>query len=219
MRRTSLQATWRMYRDFFAGWSRYRHRLRRDEVWIQGFARKKGVQVNPHLMMRTNLKIWIEENRDLYGTQQCPCFEPSGDQALDRKLICPCKFALSDIEATGTCHCTLFGRADYTPADFAAAEARLQHEYRPRLKLQGNRLDTRGWPLNPARSLMVPDPLHQVKQALSQVTGDLVVLVDQPGSVQNLRRLAETRGFGFESREAEPGVSEVTLLREAHRTV
>ena len=76
MSRASLKATWRMYRDFFAGWWRYRRRLQRDEVWIQGFARKKGVQVNPHLMMRTNLKIWIEENRDLYGTQQCPCFEP-----------------------------------------------------------------------------------------------------------------------------------------------
>ena len=66
---------------------------------------------------------------------------------------------------------------------------------------------------------MVPDPLHQVKQALNQVTGDLVILLHQPGSVQNLRRLAETRGFGFESRETESGVSEVTLRREAHRTV
>ncbi len=214
MHRTTLKANVRMYRAFLAGMWRFRHRLKRDEVWIQGYAAKKGVRVNPHWMMRTNLKIWIEENRDLYGTQQCPCFEPSGDPALDRKLMCPCKFALGDIEATGTCHCTLFGRADFTPADFTRAEARLQHEYRPRLKLQGNRLDTRGWPFNPARGLMVPDPMHQVKQALNQTTGDLVILVDQPGSVLNLRRLAETRGLGFEGREVAPGVSEVTLRRE-----
>ncbi|MBX5464640.1 MAG: sulfurtransferase TusA family protein [Clostridia bacterium] len=213
MRWRNLKASWRMVRDFLAGWWRYWRRLGQDEVWIRNFARSKGLQVNPHWMMRTNLKIWIEENRDLYGSQQCPCFEPSGDPALDRKLMCPCKFALADIEATGTCHCTLFGRADLGPADFARAEARLQEEYRPRLKLEGNRLDTRGWPLNPRRGLPVPDPMHQVKQALQQTSGDLVVLVDRQGSVRNLERLAEARGYGFESRESGEGLWEVTLRR------
>jgi len=54
---TSLKANVRMYRAFLAGMWRYRHRLKRDEVWIQGYAVKKGMRVNPHWMMRSSLKI------------------------------------------------------------------------------------------------------------------------------------------------------------------
>lgn len=209
----SLGPTLKMYRDFFAGWWKYRERLKRDERWIHKYAQAKGLRVNPHRMFYTNLKIWIEENRDLYGTQHCPCFEPSGDVALDRKLTCPCTFALSDIEAKGTCHCVLFGRGDLTDAEFAAAEAELQREYRARLNLTGSRLDTRGQPKDQRRGLDVPDAMHQVKQALNAVTGDLVVWVDRESSVANLQRLAAARGFGFGSEALGPELFEVTLER------
>lgn len=208
-----LVANLRMYRDFLAGWWKYRHRLKRDDEWIRRYAQAKGLQVNPHRMFYTNLKIWIEENRDLYGNQYCPCFEPTGDPAFDRKLLCPCHFALADIEAKGTCHCVLFGRAGLTEAEWAAAEAELKREYRPRLNLVGNRLDTRGQPKDPRRGLDVPDAMHQVKQALTAVKGDLTVVVGQPGSVENLKRLARVRGFGFESRQLAPEAYEVTLRR------
>lgn len=33
----------RMYRDFFAGWWKYRHRLRRDDEWIRRYAQAKGL--------------------------------------------------------------------------------------------------------------------------------------------------------------------------------
>lgn len=210
---SSLGATLKMYRDFFKGFWRYRERLKKDDQWIHKYAAAKGLRVNPHKMFYTNLKIWIEKNRDLYEKQYCPCFEPSGDPALDRKLICPCAFAEADIAEHGTCHCVLFGRADLTDEEFSAAEALLQQEYRPKLNLMGNRLDTRGQPKAPKRGLDVPDAMHQVKQALNHVSGDLVVLVDRAVSVENLKRLAEFRQMGFSSRELEPGLFEVTLRR------
>ena len=208
-----LGATLKMYRDFFRGWWKYRRRLKRDDTWIHRYASAKGLRVNPHLMFYTNLKIWIEENRDLYGKQQCPCFEPSGDPELDGKLLCPCRFATADIEATGTCHCVLFGRGDLSDAEFAAAEKKLQREYRPRLNLAGNRLDTRGMPRDPRRGLPVPDATHQVKQALNVVKGDLIVMVDHEAAVANLRRLADARGLGFRSARLDQDLYEVTLLR------
>ncbi len=210
---SSLMADLNMYRDFIAGWWKYRKRMKRDDVWIQNYARAKGLRVNPHAMFYTNLKIWIEESRDLYGRQQCPCFEPSGDEGLDMKLLCPCAFAPADVEARGVCHCVLFGRGDLTDAEFAAAEKELQREYRPGLNLIGNRLDTRGQPLDPSRGLPVPDATHQVKQALNAVAGDLGVVVDREASVANLQKMAASRGYGFDSREASPGVHEVTLKR------
>ena len=114
-------------------------------------------------------------------------------------MTCPCSFALADIEAKGTCHCVLFGRGDLTDEQFAEAERELQREYRPKLNLSANRLDTRGQPNDPRRGLDVPDALHQVKQALNAVSGDLVVLVDRESSVANLERLVAARGFGFRS--------------------
>ena len=210
---SSLMADLKMYRDFITGWWKYRKRMKRDDVWIQKYAQAKGLRANPHAMFYTNLKIWIEESRDLYGRQQCPCFEPSGDAGLDRKLLCPCAFAPADVEARGVCHRVLFGRGDLTDAEFAAAEKELQREYRPGLNLIGNRLDTRGQPLDPSRGLPVPDATHQVKQALNAVAGDLVVVVDREASVANLQKMAASRGYGFDSREASPGVHEVTLKR------
>lgn len=210
---SNLTANLKMYRDFFTGWWKYRERLKRDDLWIRKYAQAKGLRVNPHPMFYTNLKIWIEENRDLYGTQHCPCYEPSGDTALDRRLTCPCSFALADIEAKGTCHCVLFGRGDLTDAQFAGAEKELQREYRPKLNLAGNRLDTRGQPKDPRRGLDVPDAMHQVKQALNAVSGDLVVWVDRESSVANLRKLAGARGFGVRSEVLAPDLIAVTLER------
>lgn len=210
---SSFIADLKMYRDFFARWWKYRKRMKRDDVWIQKYAVAKGLRVNPHAMFYTNLKIWIEESRDPYGRQQCPCAEPSGDEGLDKKLLCPCSFALADVEAKGVCHCVLFGRGDLTDAEFAHAEKELQREYRPGLNLVGNRLDTRGQPPDPRRGLPVPDATHQVKQALNAVSGDLVVVVDREASVDNLGKVAASRGFGFDRREVSPGVYEVTLKR------
>ncbi len=208
-----LGATIKMYRDFVRGWWKYRKRLQHDDAWIRKYAAAKGLRVNPHRMFYTNLKIWIEENRDLYGRQQCPCFEPSGDPELDRKLLCPCKFAEADIQAHGTCHCVLFGRGDLDDRGFALAEKNLQREYRPKLNLSGNRLDTRGMPKDPRRGLPVPDATHQVKQALNMVKGDLVVIVETEHAVENLKRLAHARGLGFSSQLTSQGIYEVTLQR------
>ncbi len=208
-----FKANLRMYGDFFAGWWKYRDRIKRNRNWVEKYAEAKGLRVNPHKMFYTNLMIWIEENRDMYGRQHCPCFEPSGDPALDKKLHCPCAFVMDDIATKGTCHCTLFGRGDMTDEEFEQAEARLTREYRPKLNLTGNLLDTRGQPKDEHRGLDVPDAVHQVKQGLNAVSGDLEVLVDRQASVQNLKLLADYKGLGFQSTEVESGLYRAKLVR------
>ena len=188
------KATTKMYTDFMKGYLRYRSDLKKMDQWIQKYADRKGFRVNPHPMYLTNLKIWIAENQEMYGSRICPCFEATGDTKTDRKLICPCSFAEEDIAKTGTCHCKLFARGDFTDADFVAAEKELMKEYRISLNLKGNILDTRGVPKSNNREMDVPDPLHQIKQALNQIPSlPLEVLVAREQSAINILQFAKLK--------------------------
>ncbi len=188
-----------MYKDFMKGYLRYRSDLKKMDQWIQKYAERKGFRVNPHPMYLTNLKIWIAENQEMYGTRICPCFEATGDAKTDRKLICPCSFAEEDIAKTGTCHCKLFARGDFTDADFVAAEKDLMKEYRISLNLVGNILDTRDVPKSDNRQMDVPDPLHQIKQALNQVSSlPLEVIVAREQSAINILQFAKLKKLNAE---------------------
>ena len=189
-------ATAKMYKDFIGGYLRFRGDLKKMDKWMDKYAEHKGFRVNPHPMYLTNLKIWIAENQTMYGKRICPCFEATGDSQVDRKLICPCSFAEDDIAKTGTCHCKLFARGDFTDADFIAAEKDLMKEYRIALNLQGNVLDTRGVPQSENRQMDVPDPLHQIKQALNQVSSmPLKVIVEREQSAKNILEYAKLKGI------------------------
>ena len=48
------------------------------------------------------------DNKKMYGYQSCPCRLASGKRDLDRDLICPCDYALSDIKEHGACYCNLY---------------------------------------------------------------------------------------------------------------
>ena len=193
------KTTAKMYKDFMKGYLRYRSDLKKMDQWIQKYAERKGFRVNPHPMYLTNLKIWIAENQEMYGTRICPCFEATGDAKTDRKLICPCSFAEEDIAKTGTCHCKLFARGDFTDADFVAAEKDLMKEYRISLNLVGNILDTRDVPKSDNRQMDVPDPLHQIKQALNQVSSlPLEVIVAREQSAINILQFAKLKKLNAE---------------------
>lgn len=147
-------------------------------------------------MIYTNLKLWLIDSEQLFGRCYCPCFELSGEPELDRKLICPCAFLAKEVAASGTCHCTLFGRADYTKADFKGVESRLMQEYHGvPLRLEGQTLDTREMLRDPLRGLQVPDTLHQAKRALGVVGRPLTVLVETATEAEHLELLGKRKGW------------------------
>lgn len=186
----------RMYLDFFKGAWKFRKEIKKHQNWMERYVTKQGYKLNPHRMYLTQLTIWLEENKRLYGRQICPCFEASGDPSLDTQLVCPCSFASEDIATHGTCHCGLFGRGDYTEADFKKAESRVMCEYRIPLKWQGNTLDTRGQEINPLRGLPVPDAMHLFKQARNERPAlDFEILTDREQSAKNIMEYLKPQGY------------------------
>lgn len=198
---------WPMMKGFARDFSAYRTTLSTQDAWIRKHAANKGWSVNPRWMVYTNLKLWLSDCEEMYGKRFCPCFEPSGDAEVDRKLICPCAYAQAEIDDVGWCHCTLFGRADLTPADYKRAEAALMAEYRdvPLTWIDGV-LDTRGQHIEPLRGLPVPDAIHQVKRALNGKGTPLSVIVATLVEAEHLTRLAEMRGISADTLSAENGV-------------
>jgi ferredoxin-thioredoxin reductase catalytic chain len=50
----------------------------------------------------------LAKNKERYGYYLCPCRDSEGDAALDKSIICPCKYSYIDIEEFGHCFCGLF---------------------------------------------------------------------------------------------------------------
>lgn len=185
-----------MYSEFIRKAWKFRKEIQRHQDWMQKYAVKQGYKINPHAMYRTNLIIWLEENKRLYQRQICPCFEMSGDPELDRKLICPCTFCQEDIEEKGTCHCGLFGPDDFTESDFKQAEARVMTEYRIHLNWQGALLDTTGKKTDPLRGLPVPDAMHQFKQARNEKPDlEFDILCEGEQSARNIQAYLGNEGI------------------------
>lgn len=207
-----MQETLGMMKDFFVSYIKYHAEIKKQDNWIKKYAVHKGFKVNPHWMFYTNLKIWIIESEKAFGTRYCPCFEPSGSEELNKKLICPCKFADKEIEERGTCHCVLFGRGDLTEADFKKAEQHLMQEYRVPLNFKEGVLDTRGMVRDTLRDLPIPDSLHQVKRVLG--TGrPLKVIVATEAETRNLEKVAQ---FKNQSCRREDGQESFTVTFTDH---
>lgn len=191
---------WPMMKGFVRDYVAYRSDLGKQDAWIRKHAANKGWSVNPRWMVYTNLRLWLSDCEALYGRRYCPCFEPSGDAAQDKRLICPCEYAQAEIDDVGWCHCTLFGRGDLTPDDFKRAEAALMAEYRDvPLTWTDGVLDTRGQHVEPMRSLPVPDAIHQVKRALNGKGVPLEAIVSTQVEAGHLARMAELRGLRCET--------------------
>ena len=47
-------------------------------------------------------------NKERYGYMCCPCRLASGDRELDKDIICPCEYRVPDVEAYGSCYCSLY---------------------------------------------------------------------------------------------------------------
>ncbi len=201
----------KMMIGFFKDFLKYRVQVKKQAAWIDKFTKKKNYALNPSWMMFTNLEIWLSEMEATFGRRYCPCFEPSGDETLDKKMICPCDFIEDEIKEYGTCHCALFGSADLDKAGWKASSKRLMSEYQVPLNLKEGVLDTRGMIPDSRRNLPVPDAMHQLKSTLNHYKGKtLKVIVATEQECRNLQKIAAFRGYGFS--QVPPGDHyEVTL--------
>jgi len=182
---------------FFKDYFKYKDAAKKQQRWIEKYCEQKGYAINPSWMMATNLKSNLCEMEATFGKRYCPCFEPSGDKTLDKKMMCPCEYVEDEIAEYGTCHCALFGPADLSKAQWKASSKRLMEEYQVPKNLKNGVLDTRGMPLDPRRRLPVPDMMHQVKAVLNGYKGDtLTVIVEREQEVRNLEKIAAYRGYG-----------------------
>ncbi len=195
------------FKDFF----KYKQSAKKQQAWLEKYAEQKNYALNPSWMMLTNLKSNLCEMEETFGKRYCPCFEPSADEELNKKMMCPCKFIDDEIAEYGTCHCALFGPADLSKADWKASSKRLMDEYQVPKNLKEGVLDTRGMPLDPRRGLPIPDMMHQVKSTLNGYKGEtLTVIVEREQEVKNLEQMAKYRSLKVNSADKN-GSFEVVL--------
>ena len=74
---------------FFKDYFKYREPAKKQQRWMEKYCAQKGYAINPSWMMATNLKSNLCEMEATFGKRYCPCFEPSGDKELDKKMMCP----------------------------------------------------------------------------------------------------------------------------------
>ncbi len=189
---------WKMMKGFFSDAWKYRVELKKQDNWIRKFAKQKGLSVNPHWMFYTNLRLWLIESEASFEKRYCPCFEPSDDPALNRRMICPCDFIENDIATKDTCHCTLFGRGDLDDEGYKKAEARLMREYRVELSRKNGMIYTAEIPTDPARGLKVPDAYHLAKRSIMLHGIPQEIYVERNFEAKNLEKWSLFRGFRAE---------------------
>ncbi len=200
---------------FFKDFWKYKVQVKKQDAWIKKFAKQKNYALNPSWMMSTNLEIWLSELEATFGKRYCPCFEPSADAELNKKMLCPCEFIEDEIKEYGTCHCALFGSSNLDKAGWKASSKRLMGEYQVPLNIKNGVLDTRGMPMDPRRNLPIPDAMHQLKATLNSYTNKtLKMIVATEQEVLNLEKIASYRGYGFE-KQAKEEYFEVTLNFDA----
>lgn len=212
----SFSENYNIMKDFLGSYFKYRHTIKEHDNWIIKYAKQKGYKVNPHWMFYTNLKLWIHDSQKTFAKRYCPCFEPSDNPEINKKMLCPCKFAEQEITEKGSCHCVLFARGDFTDADFKKAEDNLMKEYRVPLNLNNGTLDTRGMVRDKLRNLPIPDSLHQVKRALGLVKHELKVIVATEKEAENLSKFAQAKNLGCGYAE-NGGYFTVTLNKNKNR--
>ena len=196
---------------FFKDYFKYKEPAKKQQRWMEKYCEQNDYAINPSWMMATNLKSNLCEMEATFGKRYCPCFEPSGDKELDKKMMCPCEFVEEEIKEYGTCHCALFGPADLSKEGWKASSQRLMDEYQVPKNLKDGVLDTRGMPLDPHRGMMIPDMMHQVKSTLNGYKGkQLKVIVATEQEALNLEKMAKYREIGF-SKEAGENSIEITL--------
>ncbi len=80
---------------------------------LKKFAANKGLNFNPDENVVRPLIEGLLANRNRYGFPSCPCRLAAGDFELDQDIICPCVYAVPDMNEFGKCYCELYVGRDY----------------------------------------------------------------------------------------------------------
>ena len=72
------------------------------------FAKQKGWSLNPNTDIADSVIVGLARNKLMRGRRYCPCRLPSGNPEVDKRYICPCREAETDVTADGHCHCYLY---------------------------------------------------------------------------------------------------------------
>lgn len=88
-------------------------RLRR---MVERWPEVSGYRLNPDATVVDGIVKGLVRSVISYGLPYCPCRDLSGDPAIDRNNICPCKWHHEEIARDKHCRCQLFVGEGYDPA-------------------------------------------------------------------------------------------------------
>lgn len=190
-----------MMKLFIKSLIRYGNTLGKQTKWLHTYVTKTHHTLNQDPMFNTNLKLWLSEAEDTFNKRICPCFCPTGDLELDKKLLCPCKFMEDDIRLNGTCHCTLFAGPEATKETYQKAQQRLMKEYQtPMLRNEAGEIDITRYPIEERRGLRVPDAYHLIKRAaIMDKKNPIRMFLEHPYEIDALRKWGEKNGYAIQT--------------------
>jgi ferredoxin-thioredoxin reductase catalytic subunit len=68
----------------------------------------KGYYFNSDKERTFELLEGLLQTKERYGYMACPCRLASGEREWDKDIICPCVYREPDVEAYGSCYCSLY---------------------------------------------------------------------------------------------------------------
>jgi len=77
----------------------------------------KGYYFNKEKELVFDLLNSLLTNKERYGYMSCPCRLASGDQDMDRDILCPCAYREPDVKEFGACYCGLYVSKDWNEGD------------------------------------------------------------------------------------------------------
>jgi ferredoxin-thioredoxin reductase catalytic chain len=80
----------------------------RAERLVRTYAARGEYRLVADEVVLANLVRGLARNWVQHGLPFCPCKPVSGDLALDRRVVCPCKDHHQEIARDGTCCCGLY---------------------------------------------------------------------------------------------------------------
>lgn len=81
--------------------------------YTEKVAKAKGWELNPDQNFRSSIQEGLLSNFNRHGRLYCPCRDVEGEPKDNRDILCPCPYAVQDIQEYGQCFCGLFVRPGF----------------------------------------------------------------------------------------------------------
>lgn len=78
------------------------------KLFAKMVAKHKGWELNHDKELTELLFEGLTTNWNRYGYFACPCRLADGVREEDKDIICPCEYAIPDLEEYGHCYCGLY---------------------------------------------------------------------------------------------------------------